>query len=856
MERVSFDDAKRIIKERTDLADFFTRKGFDLKPSGASRYVTLCPFHNEKTPSFTISETRNNWKCYGCGKSGDVFTYLMDKEGLSFPDAVRQMADELGLELETRKGDAEQASRRSLLMEITAKTWEWFRSQYDALPEDHIVKKREIREKRGISSDAAESHYLFGWAPENGQLLIRYLRHLGYSNADMMAAGVISESSEDRSYYCPWRGRLMFPVCDVLGKPLGFVGRQVFYNEGEKIQRKYVNSRDSEVYHKRDLLFCQSIAREQAHREHTLFVVEGQFDVIAMQHAGLENTVASSGTALGQQQVQAMRRMVGPEGKVVFMFDADNAGQAAALKTLALLGPLQAQSYASITEGKDPSDMYREDGPDALRRQAKNSIELWRHVVTHLAAGYDLSRPDQRRSFLSAYGTRVWSTLTDPTVRDSATRLAALLSGSPYAMLIQQLEDSPAARTRNDDPFTDGDNDDGDGTTGGNIGPDGVVMVDRAVDILSPVPASVSTVSPSDGTDPRLTGPLVDSPAAAALLANVLDVPALRPLLEMVRMDGMDEDMRTVILAAGDSTIIPETFDVDTGDNNGDTAGGMGAGDDAALNARRREYLEHLDDVIDKMHELELAAPVPMDPCQLALQQVESLLKDRKQQRQQSLIAENIDAGQSADASVISAYDSAIRSGFDHINEVYERNLEKATRLAMELTGVVADHEHDAGNDENAGDSGEHSDNGEPYAVRLESYRRDKAQYADDAMVFDLVDPNEPVYSTTSVNDQTVADDVPDEIIDELINGDQRYSDDDYEELDGIDDYGYSADRMDDDTDGDIADTDGDSAASSVMTMAPAPAMGLALSSTASSSAANRDSYRDGGSSGFDDWDS
>jgi DNA primase len=690
--RVSFDEAKKIIKQKTNLVDFFTRKGYDLKPSGASRYVTLCPFHSEKTPSFTISETRNNWKCYGCGKSGDVFTYLMDKEGLSFPDSIRQMADEIGIELSSSNEDVEKSNKRALLMEIISKTWEWFRARYDELPEDHIVKAHEIRGKRGISSDASDNHDLFGWAPENGQLLLRYLKSNGYDTSDMMLAGVIYESKDGESYYCPWRGRLMFPICDVLGKPLGFVGRQVFYHDGDKIERKYVNSRESDVYRKRDLLFCQSIAREQAHRDHQLFVVEGQFDVIAMQHAGYENTVASSGTALGDQQVQSMRRMVGPEGKLVFMFDADDAGQKAAARTLAVLGPAQSQAYASITSGKDPSDMYHDDGAEALRAQASSYVELWRHVVEHLAGRYDLSKPDQRQAFLAEFKDKIWSHLTDPSISESAARLAALLSGSSYSTLVQQL--GPISRS----------NDSG-------VDDHGDIMVDSIIG------------------NPDLS----TSPTAAALLANVLDNPGLRPILSMVRMSGMDEEMREIILDAGDEILIPESFDDD-----------------------RRAYLERLDRIINQLHDLERAAPVLMNPAQLAKQQVEALLKDRKHQREQSLIASNIDAGQSDNPTIMRTYDEIIRRGMEKINSRYERNLEKATALVEEISErngyaekaktLGSDYLDVNGVDHDLDSNEGNSSNDENYAINLESFK--KSRMDDDA--YDLVDPNEPVMGTVS----------------------------------------------------------------------------------------------------------
>lgn len=285
-------EAVSLIKARMNIVDFFKSEGFEMKPSGVTRWLALCPFHHERTPSFSISETTNHYHCFGCGASGDIFTYLESKKGLSFMEAVESMCDRLGIGLDRDAASEAKSSHRKTLMDITARTWRFFRDRYDALPEDHPAKAHEIRGKRGISSDAKDNHDLFGWAPENRTELLRELRDAGFKDDDLVDAGVMRRSERDGSLYCLWSARLMFPICDVIGRPVGFSGRAVYYHDGEKVDRKYVNSPETEIYHKRELLFCQSIAREQARTDHEVYVVEGQFDVIAMQHAGHDNTVA------------------------------------------------------------------------------------------------------------------------------------------------------------------------------------------------------------------------------------------------------------------------------------------------------------------------------------------------------------------------------------------------------------------------------------------------------------------------------------------------------------------------------------------------------------------------------------
>lgn len=507
------------VKSKLNIVDFFQQKGFELKRSGSTRWLALCPFHNEKTPSFSVNETLGNYYCFGCHKSGDLFSYLEEKEGLSFMEALEAECSQLGIDWKPDENEANERSRRKQLMAVTADAWKFFRKKYDELPEEHRAKAYEIREKRGVSSDAADSHYLFGWAPENRRLILDYLRGNGHRDDDMVAAGVMRRSEKDGSLYSLWGGRLMFPICDVLGRPVGFSGRQVFYERGQKIDRKYVNSPETEIYHKRELLFCQSIAREQARKDHEVFVVEGQFDVIAMQHSGHDNTVASSGTALSLQQAQALRRMVGADGKLVFMFDADAAGQKAALRTFMELGPMQAQAWASVTEGKDPSDMLKEEGPEALSKQAENNVELWRFVTESLASQFNMADSAAAREFAVKF-SELWKSIPDPGVSDMAIRLASLKSG----MSVQALQAAGDPRQRKATAQQEG-------------------------------PLTVEATEIDMGEDP----------AAMALNATMLENPKLRPLLAHVKMDGIDEKFRRWLLKRGAAIVSPEDMQTDKG---------------------------------------------------------------------------------------------------------------------------------------------------------------------------------------------------------------------------------------------------------------------------------------------------
>lgn len=618
-------EAVAAVKSRLNIVDFFKQKGFDLQYSG-TRCFALCPFHDEKTPSFSISETNNSYYCFGCHKHGDLFTYLEEKEGLSFREALEQECEQLGIQIKQDAAEAKKASKRRVLLDMTNETWEFFRRQYDQLPDSHRVKAHEIREKRGISSDAKDNHYLFGWAPENGRLLVDHLRSKGYHDDDMIASGIIRRSQQG-DLYCLWRARLMFPICDVVGRPLGFAGRAVFYEDGQKIERKYVNSPESEIYHKRDLLFCQSIAREQARKDHEVYVVEGQFDVIAMQHAGHDNTVASSGTALSRQQAQALQRMVGPQGKIIFMFDADAAGQKAARRTFEELGPIQPQAWASITDGKDPSDMLKDDGPAALDAKARSCIELWKHVINMLSSQYDMSDSGQAREFAVEF-CKVYSSIQDTGVADDALRLASLKSGLLYRALKTQ-----ADKERN-------------ATSG----------------VTEAVPPVVDTVVDIDEEN------LSTDPAAQALNATALENPSLRPILKNVKMDGMDDRFRKWMLKQGDRPLMLEDL--------------------RAINGR--QYMKTLQSIADKMHEFDLVSPVPMDPAELMAQQVEVLSKSRREQAVRKILVAATEAGATTDKSVLEEYDSHVRTALTEVDEENDERVKNARETLSTIAPGVA----------------------------------------------------------------------------------------------------------------------------------------------------------------------
>lgn len=623
-----------LIKQRVDIVEFLEQHGMDVKRSG-TRYWALCPFHDEDTPSFSIDQNTGRYYCFGCRETGDIFTYLQKTEGLTFKEALEEECDALHIEYKQSDEEIEEGKRRKIYMEIVAEAWRFFREQYDKLPDDHIVKLHEIRMKRRISSDAKDNHYLFGWAPASRTALIGRLRSKGFKMDDMVAAGVAYQSQDGRSYYCPWGERLMFPICDTIGRPVGFSGRLVRYETGPdapKMKGKYVNSRDNEIYHKSELLFCQSIARRQSSREHKVYVVEGQFDVIAMQVAGHDNTVASSGTAFTMQQARSLQRMVGDDGKIIFMFDADAAGQHAAIRTFKELGSMQSQAWACITEDKDPSDMLAEGGVEALNAQLGKTKELWRHVLEALKAQYDLGKPDQSREFLTAFAD-LWKTISDSIIADSAVRLASLWTGVSVASISSQLGSKRDAVTPADKIIV----------PESNLS-HGMIRVDESHSI---------EMSPD-----------------IALNASALAEPDKRFVLEHVTMRGIDEEFRLWLLKESNGGVLPESpFDLKSEDTYVPVVARVNV-DSFAVDEERRLYVEALYKLNDEAHRFDLAASMMLNTAELMTQQLEAWVNARTEEKCRSSFASLSGIGSDLDMQVLKEYENRVREIIDERNEL------------------------------------------------------------------------------------------------------------------------------------------------------------------------------------------
>ncbi len=361
---------KEEVKSRNDIVDVISEY-VSLRRTGKN-YLGLCPFHQEKTPSFTVAPEKQIFYCFGCHASGDVFEFVMKREGKDFAEALRSLADRVGLEVPEVQMSAEQSvqvRRRRALYDSVARAQSFYER---CLAEPQGARARDYLEKRGLDADSIE-RFGIGYAPDGWEALRDHLKAAGFSEEILVAAGLCVKRSKGSGVYDRFRDRVVFPIKDLRGRTLGFGARCLDGSEP-----KYINSPETEVYSKGRVLFALNLARDAARTEGVLVVVEGYMDAISAHQAGVQNVVASLGTALTSEQA---RQLVQICPSVVMAYDSDAAGQAATQRGLDTLSRAGARvRICEIPDGKDPDDFVRSHGGDAFRelvRQASSIVEYY-----------------------------------------------------------------------------------------------------------------------------------------------------------------------------------------------------------------------------------------------------------------------------------------------------------------------------------------------------------------------------------------------------------------------------------------------------------------------------------------------
>ncbi len=394
-------------------------------------HVGLCPFHSEKTPSFTVNEDRGIFHCFGCGAGGNVFSFLMRLEAAPFPEVVEGLANRYGVALPERGEDDPNLRRREALFRLNEQAARFFqRVLWDS---DGAAPARAYLEERGIGREVAE-RFLLGYAPPGSDVLVRKLRESGRSLEAAAQLGLVAARRDGGGHYDRFRARLMFPITDSSGRVVGFGSRSVpgTPSAGGDLP-KYINSPETPLYRKGSHLYGLAIARDAIRRADRALVVEGYFDVLALAQAGIGHVVASLGTALTLAQLQVLKRFT---RNVIAFFDGDAAGQAAAEKSLPIF--LEAGLWgnaAFLPAGDDPDTFVRREGQDAALALLARATPLLEFYLDRVVA--PTSTPGERAQVAQRVATWLGK-IADPFEYDITVRRAAERLGLGEEMLRRQ----------------------------------------------------------------------------------------------------------------------------------------------------------------------------------------------------------------------------------------------------------------------------------------------------------------------------------------------------------------------------------------------------------------------------------
>jgi DNA primase len=363
-------DTVQEIKDRLSVADIISPY-VKLRRAGRSM-VGLCPFHKEKTPSFHVSPERGTWHCFGCGLGGDGFSFIEKIEGVDFKGALKMLAEKAGVQIEEYRGNREVVEKRDRLRALMARVAEWYAGQLPGSAAEAYAKKRGL-------SDETIKEWGLGFAPDAWRALLEAMGAEGYAAQELLAAGLVKEADgKPGTYYDRFRNRLLFPIRDTAGRVVAFTGRALASDE----QAKYLNSPETDLYHKSDILFGLDRARDAIRTRGFTLLAEGQMDVLHCHQAGFGNAVALSGTALTEAHLALMKRF---SDNLMLVLDADAAGQKATARSaeLALWQGLRVKA-ARLAGGKDPADLISED-PALFKERivaAQPIVEFFLAVLT------------------------------------------------------------------------------------------------------------------------------------------------------------------------------------------------------------------------------------------------------------------------------------------------------------------------------------------------------------------------------------------------------------------------------------------------------------------------------------------
>ncbi|HVM28908.1 MAG TPA: DNA primase [Mycobacteriales bacterium] len=439
------DDDVVLVRERAPIADVIG-ESVQLRPAGGGRLKGLCPFHDEKTPSFNVNPQLGFYMCFGCGESGDVISFVRNTEHLSFVETVERLAGRYGVQLRYEQGSAaagRQASQRTRLVEAHRTAAQYYAEQ---LGTADAALAREFLAERGFDRSAAET-YGVGYAPQGWDSLTKHLRAQGFSSEELVLGGLASEGR--RGPVDRFRGRLVWPIRDITGDVVGFGARKLHDDDNGP---KYLNTSETPIYKKSSMLYGLDLAKKEIARRRQAVVVEGYTDVMACHLAGVPTAVATCGTSFGAEHISVLRRLLMDQdemrGEVVFTFDGDAAGQKAALKAFGDEQRFVAQTFVAVSpDGMDPCDLRLARGDAAVTDLVASRTPLVEFAIRSVLGKYDLETVEGRVGALGEAAPLI-GRIKDRALRpEYARRLAGWLGMEVETVLSRVAELSGDSRT-------------------------------------------------------------------------------------------------------------------------------------------------------------------------------------------------------------------------------------------------------------------------------------------------------------------------------------------------------------------------------------------------------------------------
>ena len=424
------------VKARTNIADI-VGEHVSLKSAGVGSMKGLCPFHDERSPSFHVRPGLGYYHCFGCGESGDVYSFLQRMDHVSFTEAVERLAGRIGFELHYEDGgQASDHGNRARLLAANQAAAEFFIERLGS-PEAEVG--RRFLGERGFDAEAAR-RFSVGFAPKSWDALTNHLKGRGFTTEELAAAGLVSQG--DRGVYDRFRGRLVWPIRDVTGQTVGFGARRLLDDDQGP---KYLNTPETAIYHKAQVLYGLDLAKRDIAKTHRVVVVEGYTDVMACHLAGVTTAIATSGTSFGVDHIKVLRRVLGDDsglGEVVLTFDGDAAGQQAAMRAFAEEQRFAAQTFVAVApDGLDPCDLRLARGDAAVRSLVEARTPMFEFVIRHTLSRYDLETVEGRVGALRA-AAPVVADIRDPALRPGYTRELARMLGMELAEVTRAVRSS------------------------------------------------------------------------------------------------------------------------------------------------------------------------------------------------------------------------------------------------------------------------------------------------------------------------------------------------------------------------------------------------------------------------------